>query len=392
MGVRRGSKHEVIDALRRGYQAAGRVEKGRLIDEVVAVAGYERRYAQRLLRGGTPYHGPRLRRAGRARQYGAEVTRALEVAAEATGWICGKRLAPFLPEVIPALETEGALRLDDAVRAAVCGVSAATIDRRLAESRRQHKPRGLVTTKPGSVLKSQIPLRTYTPWDEEAPGFVEIDLVAHGGTSAAGAFAYTLDAVDSATGWTECAALPHKSQVAVVAALRVFRGRFPFPLRGIDSDNGSEFINALLMGYCAMERLTFTRGRAYHKNDQAHVEQTNWSVVRQMSGDDRYEEADAVAQLDHIYRLLHLYVNGYLPVMKLVGKERDGARVRKQDDTPRTPYRRASAAGVLDAEASAPFAALREHTGPLTLRRQSDAASAALWERRVRPTAARQSA
>jgi len=392
MGVRRGSKHEVIDALRRGYQAAGRVEKGRLIDEVVAVTGYERRYAQRLLRGGTPYHGPRLRRAGRARQYGAEVTRALEVAAEATGWICGKRLAPFLPEVIPALEKEGALRLDDAVRAAVCGVSAATIDRRLAESRRQHKPRGLVTTKPGSVLKSQIPLRTYTPWDEEAPGFVEIDLVAHGGTAAAGAFAYTLDAVDSATGWTECAALPNKSQVAVVAALRVFQGRFPFPLRGIDSANGSEFINALLMGYCDMERLTFTRCRAYHKNDQAHVEQKNWSVVRQMSGDDRYEEADAVAQLDHIYRLLHLYVNGYLPVMKLVGKERDGARVRKQDDTPRTPYRRASAAGVLDAEASAPFAALREHTGPLTLRRQSDAASAALWERRVRPTAARQSA
>ncbi len=248
MSVRRGSKHEVIDVLRRGYRGAGRGEKGRLIDEAVAVTGYDRRYAQRLLRGGTPYHGPRLRRAGRARRYGPEVTRALEVAAEATGWICGKRLAPFLPEVIPALEKEGALRLDDTGRAALCGVSAATIDRRLAESRRQHKPRGLATTKPGSVLKSQIPIRTYTPWDEEAPGFLEIDLVAHGGTSGAGAFAYTLDAVDSATGWTECAALPNKSQSAVVAALRALRGRFPFPLRGIDADNGSEFINALLVG------------------------------------------------------------------------------------------------------------------------------------------------
>jgi len=189
MGVRRGSKHEVIDVLRRGYRSAGRVEKGWLIDEAVAVTGYDRRYAQRLLRGGLPYKGPRLRRAGRARPYGPEVTRALAIAAEATGWICGKRLAPFLPERIPALEKEGALRLDDAGRAAVCGVSAATIDRRLAARRRQHKPRGLVTTKPGSVLKSQIPLRTYTPWDEEAPGFLEIDLVAHGGTSAAGAFA-----------------------------------------------------------------------------------------------------------------------------------------------------------------------------------------------------------
>jgi len=176
------------------------------------------------------------------------VLRALEVAAEATGWICGKRLAPFLPEVIPALEKEGALRLDATVRAAVCGVSAATIDRRLAERRQQHKPRGLTTTKPGSVLKSQIPIRTYTPWNEEAPGFVEIDLVAHGGTSAAGAYASTLDAVDSATGWTECAALPNKSQVAVVAALQALRARFPFPLRGIDADNGSEFITALLLG------------------------------------------------------------------------------------------------------------------------------------------------
>jgi len=207
------------------------------------------------------------------------VTQALEVAAAATGWICGKRLAPVLPELIPALEKEGALRLDDAARAVICGVSAATIDRRLAESRRHHKPRGLTSTQPGSVLKSQIPICTYTTWDEEAPGFLEIDVVAHGGASAAGAFAYTLDAVDSATGWTECAARPHKSQSAVVAALRALRTRFPFPLRGIDSDNGSAFINALLAGYCDAERLTFTRCRAYHKNDQAHVVSAGVEVV-----------------------------------------------------------------------------------------------------------------
>jgi len=235
-------------------------------------------------------------------------------------------------------------------------------------------------------------MRTYTPWDEEAPGFLEIDLVAHGGTSAAGAFAYTLAAVDSATGWTECAALPNKSQIAVVAALQALRARFPFPLRGIDADNGSAFINALLMGYGETERLTFTRCRAYHTNDQAHVEQKNWSVVRQLIGYDRYDDPAAVEALTHIYRLLHLYVNGYLPVMKLIGKEREGARVRKQYATPRTPYRRAGDAGVLDAEASATFAALREHTGPLTLRRQIDAAIAARWEQRVRPTATRQSA
>ena len=393
MAVRRGSKHEVIAVLRRGYAAAGWAEKGRLIAEAVAVTGYERRYAQRLLRQGTPYAGPRLRRAGRARQYGAEVTQALEVAAEATGWICGKRLAPVLAELIPALEQEGALRLDAATRAAVCGVSAATIDRRLAARRRQHKPRGLPTTKSGSLLKSYIPIRTYTPWDEEAPGFVEIDLVAHCGTSSAGEYAYTLDAVDIATGWTECAAIANKSQLAVVAALQALRRHFPFPLRGIDSDNGSEFLNAHLVRYCATEKLTFTRCRAYHKNDQAHVEQKNWSVVRHLIGYDRYADPAAVAQLNQIYRLLHVYVNGYLPVMELVGKERVGARVRKRYDTPRTPYRRAAAAGVLDAPAAAAFAALLDRTGPLTVRRQIDVGSAALWECRVRPAdAARQTA
>ncbi len=172
----------------------------------------------------------------------------------------------------------------------------------------------------------------------------------------------------------------------MVAALCALRGRFPFPLRGIDSANGSEFINALLATYCDTERLTFTRCRAYHKNDQAHVEEKNWSVVRQLIGYDRYEDPAAVAALTHIYHLLHVYVNGYLPVMKLIGKERVGARVHKQYDTPRTPYRRASAAGVLDAPAAA-FAALLERTGPLTLHRQIDAAIAELWTRRVLPSA-----
>src|SRR5437763_2463138 len=341
MDVRRESKHEVSAALRRRYRGAGRVEKGRVSDEAAAVTGYHRRYGQALLRKGVPNGGPRLRRGGRPREYGWEVEQALVVAAEATGWICGKRLEAALPDLVPALEREGALRLSAEERGALLGLSVATIDRRLAERRRLQRPRGVATTKPGSLLKSQIPIRTYTPWDEEAPGFVEIDLVAHCGTSSAGEYAYTLDAVDIATGWTECAAIANKSQLAVVAALHALRRRFPFPLRGIDSDNGSEFLNAHLVRYCATEHLTFTRCRAYHKNDQAHVEQKNWSVVRQLIGYDRYEDPAAVAQLNQIYDLLHVYVNGYLPVMKLVGKEREGARVRKRYDTPRTPYCRA---------------------------------------------------
>jgi len=388
MAVRQESKHEVIAKLRGRYRAAGRGEKGRIIAEVVIVTGYHPRDAQTLLREGVPYRGPRLRRGGRPPTYGPESVRALTVAAEATGWIRGKRLAAALPEVIPALERAGALVLTDDLRTTICALSAATIDRRLAAVRRQQRPRGLSTTKPGSLLKSQIPIRTYTPWDEEEPGFLEIDLVAHGGTTTAGAYVHTLDATDSATGWTECAALANKSQLSVLAALQTLRERFPFPLRGIDSDNGSEFLNAPLLRYCRQEELTFTRCRAYHKNDQAHVEQKNWSVVRQLIGYDRYEGPEAVAQLTRLYALLHPYLNGYLPTMKLIGKERDGARVRKHYDQPRTPYRRAAQGGVLVPAAADACTALLARTGPLTLRRQIDAAIATLWTRRVKSPAA----
>jgi len=388
MAVRQESKHEIIAKLRGRYRAAGRGEKGRIIEEVVLVTGYHPRYAQTLLREGVPYQGPRLRRGGRPSTYGPEVVRALEVAAEATGWICGKRLAAALPDLIPALEREGALVLTEDLRTAVCALSAATIDRRLAAVRRQQRPRGLTTTKPGSLLKSQVPIRTYTPWDEEEPGFLEIDLVAHCGTTTAGEYVHTLDATDIATGWTECAALANKSQRSVLAALQALRARFPFPLRGLDSDNGSEFLNAHLLRYCTQEELTFTRCRAYHKNDQAHVEQKNWSVVRQLMGYDRYEGPEAVAQFDHIYALLHPYLNGYLPTMKLIGKERDGARVRKHYDQPRTPYRRAAQGGVLVPTAADTFAELLAQTGPLTLRRQIEAAIATLWTLRVKSPAA----
>jgi len=387
MDVRRESKHEVIEKLRGPYVRAGRQEKGRLIGEVMSLTGYDRAYTQRLLRQGVPSAKPHRRRGGRPPTYGPAVMAVLEVAAEATGWICGKRLVAALPDLIPALEREGALTLSDTLRATVYGVSAATIDRRLAAQRRQQRPHGLSTTKPGSLLKSQIPIRTYTPWDEQVPGFVEIDLVAHCGTTVAGEFVHTLDVTDIATGWTECAAIANKGQRAVLDALASVRDRLPFPLLGIDSDNGSEFLNAHLLRYCTEDHLTFTRCRAYHKNDQAHVEQKNWSVVPQLIGYDRYEGPEATAQFNTIYALLHPYLNGHLPTMKLVGKERDGARVRKHYDAPRTPYRRAEQAGVLVPEAAVAFQALLAQTGPLTLRRQIDQALTRLWQLRIRPSA-----
>jgi hypothetical protein len=294
---------------------------------------------------------------------------ALRVAAEESGWPCGKRLAPFLGELVPALEAEGLLRMTAPERALLVGMSAATVDRRLAPFRLQVRPHGLSTTKPGSLLKQAVPIRTWTPWDEQRPGFVEIDLVAHCGASTAGHYLNTLTVTDVATGWTECVGVWGKGQAAVFAGLRRARERLPFPLLGIDSDNGSEFLNAHLVRYCEAERLTFTRSRPYWKNDQAHVEQKNWSVVRKLVGYDRLESAAALAQLDALYAHLRLWTNHWQPSLKLLARERDGAKLRKRYAEARTPYRRALDADSLAADARAHLEA--EHQGclPGALRR-----------------------
>ncbi len=247
MTVRQQSKHELATALQRRYWTATREDKGRMLDEFCATTGYHRKYAVRLLRQGPPKKRPRIQKLGRPLTYSQEVVTALQVAAEATGWICGKRLVAALPDLIPALEREHALTVSPLVRQSLLTLSAATIDRRLVAARRKATPFGLMTTKPGSLLKKQIPIRTYTPWDDERPGFVETDLVAHCGTSAAGEYVCSLVITDIATGWTECAAIPNKGQRAVVTAIAEVEERLLMALLGIDSDNGTEFINAHLL-------------------------------------------------------------------------------------------------------------------------------------------------
>lgn len=380
MKVKQESKQDLAKALHPKYLKANRAQKSRLLDEFVEVSGYHRNHAKKLLLHGPPpptgrldtRKGTRRHAGGRPSVYRGAELYALHVAAEATGWICGKRLVGVMSELVEALEGEGAISLFREEREALLQMSAATIDRKLACERAKHKPKGMCITKPGTLLRSQVPIRTYTPWDEEQPGFLEIDLVAHCGESTAGAYLCTLNCVDVATGWTECEAVANKGQRAVFEALERVRGRLPFPLLGIDSDNGGEFINDHLIRYCQSECITFTRCRPYRKNDQAHVEQKNGSVVRQLVGYDRYTTPATLAQLSVVYELARLHVNGYLPVMKLVGKERVGAKIKKRYDIPATPYRRALQAGMLSSQAQVLFQdQLRAKApGPLSLRQQ----------------------
>jgi hypothetical protein len=322
MGVQRQSKREDMARMQGRYLKASKREKGRLLDEVVAVTGYHRRHAVRVLRhgrfpdpklaaphgrpsppGAAPAAGGGRRLPGRPRVYSSVVVGALRAAWEASGCLCSARLGPFLPELVPALEAEGELRLAAEDRARLLALSARTIDRRLPLFRLQRDPKnwhGLGPPKPGTLLKDQVPIRTYTPWEDQRPGFLEIDLVAHCGTTTEGLYLNTLDATDVATGWTEGVGVWGKSQRAVFAALEAIRQRLPFPLLGLDRDNGSEFLNAHLVRSCTHERLTFTRSRPYWKNDQAHVEQKNWSVVRKLVGYGRYESEAALAQLNAV--------------------------------------------------------------------------------------------
>ncbi len=383
MGVRRESKHELAEGWRRRYWKADRRDKGRLLDEFVGLTGYHRKYAMSLLRHGPPESRAHSARRGRPVLYGPSVLSALEVTAEAAGWICGKRLAPFMAELVPALEREGALEVSPEVRAKLLAMKAATIDRRLRTIKAAEKPKGISTTRPGSLLKKQVPIRTYTPWDEQVPGFLEIDTVAHCGTTTEGEYICTLSATDLATGWTECQAVMGKTQRAVHGALAEIRDRLPFALLGIDFDNGSEFLNGHLIRYCQAEEITYTRCRAYQNNDQAHIEQKNWSVVRAYVGYDRYESASALVQLRKVYSLLRMYVNLYQPVMKLIGKEREGSKVTKHYDEARTPLRRATEAGVITAGKRVELERLTAENGPLSLKHRIDAELDKLWRMRA---------
>jgi Integrase core domain len=271
------SRHALVHQMAPQYREVSRGQKTMVLNAFVAITGYSRKYAMQLLNHPQELK-PSIQRP-RPPHYGPEVQQALFLAWKAANRICAKRLIPFLPMLVGALERHGHLHLTEECRDQLLSMSAATADRFLS-FRRKAGPRGISTTRAGTLLKNQIPIRTFQDWNETQPGFLEADLVAHCGIQAEGGYLYTLTLTDIATGWTECLPLLYRSRETVLAAFQRAQTLFPFPILGLDTDNGGEFLNEDLVAYCAQEHLTFTRGRPYQKRDQCFVEQKNGAIVR----------------------------------------------------------------------------------------------------------------
>src|SRR6266581_2255425 len=347
-GLRLQTRRALLRHMIPQYRKASTVKKkSKLLDAFTATTGYNRKYAMWLLNHAQEgQHPPELQH---PRHYGPDVQHALFLVWHAANCICAKRLIPYLPTLVEALERHEHLHLTEECRSQLLSMSAATADR-LLRSQRKGGQRGLSTTRAGTLLKQQIPIRTFEDWNETRPGFLEADLVAHCGADIEGGYLYTLTLTDVATGRTECLPLLHRSQEAVLAALQRVRTLFPFPILGIDTDNGGEFINEVLIAYCEQEHISFTQGRPYLKNDQCFVEQKNGAMVRQVVGYDRFVGEQAYRQLTELYRALRLYVNCFQPSMKLLSKQREGKKVRYVYDPAKTPLQRLLLSGALPAQ------------------------------------------
>ena len=280
---------------------------------------------------------------------------------------------------MPILEQHGHLHITPDVRVRLLALSPATADRLLQRARKAGEPRGISTTKAGTLLKHQIPVRTFADWDDAAPGFVEADLVAHCGDGTYGTYLSTLVLTDVATGWVECQALLFRSTDQVIQAVRRARQLIPFSLSGLDTDNGGEFITNDLLDYCTREQITFTRGRPHRKNDQCYVEQKNGAIVRQFVGYDRYEGEVAYRHLIELYRALRLYVNFFQPSLKLKEKQRDGIHTRRTYLPAKTPFERLCMTKVLTAEARTRLEAIFTALDPVRLLDQIGHLQEALW-------------
>ena len=363
------------------YRAAGRREKGRMLDELCATTGWHRKHAVRALSASgsnIATGGTEVRRRGC--KYHA-IRDALTALWEASDRVCGKRLVVMIPTLLPSLERHGRLRLGESERGLVLSVSAATIDRllgdvKVAAAGGRRRRVGFY-----SAIRREVPIRTFNDWKNPPPGFCEIDMVAHGGTSVAGSFIQTLTMVDVATGWTECLPLVARDSGLVVEAIKRAQSLFPWLLRGADFDNDTTFMNDVVVPWCRAQKIEVTRSRAYKKNDQAFVEQKNGAVVRRLVGYGRFEGVEAAQAMARLYAAARLYVNFFQPSFKLKEKRREGAKVIKRYHAPATPFERALAHPKVARAVKVRLRELRRTLDPVALLAEIRAAQTELGER-----------
>lgn len=361
---------EDLEAVRERYSRGTKKEKGRILDELVGVAGCHRKSAVRMLRRGRPASQAR---SGRGPAYKGDVVEVLRMAWEAADHLCSRRLQPFLPELLPVLQRCGNRQISAELATRLCRMSPSTIDRLLRPWRRSAARHRFSVTRPGTRLKMAIPVKAFAQWDEARPGFLEVHLVHHCGARDDGHYLTTLCAADVATGWSECMAVRGKGQGRICEAIERLRERLPVPLLGLDCD----FINRNLLAYCQRHQTSFARSHPHREHGIRRVEQKNWSIARRIIGHDRYSSGAALEAMDQIYGMLRLYVNFFQPTMKLAGKTWHRSRAgkvyaRKVYAPAQTPYRRLLASGLLSDDRRRELAAIYDGLNPILLRQQLD--------------------
>jgi hypothetical protein len=368
------SKREYRETVHLRYKKAGRKEKTAILNEFCATCGCHRKHAIRVLKGFKRFTKPKPKRRGKPSLYQNEaILNPLKKIWLAANLPCSKRLKVILPIWLPGyVQSFG--ELSSEVKQALLNISPPTIDRILKPIRIHFTKRGKSTTKPGNLLRKQIPIKT-NQWDESCPGFFEADTVAHCGDSTAGMYVNTIDLVDIATGWTEQRAVWGKGETAVLQQLKLLEESLPFPILGFDCDNGGEFLNYHLQRHFAERKspVQFTRSRAYHKDDNAHIEQKNWTHIRQWLGYDRLDNPAVVAPLNNLFgKEWRLFHNFFCPSVKLIAKERIGSKTIKRHDPPKTPYQRIMESPHIHESGKAALSKQLENLNPFLLRKIMD--------------------
>lgn len=330
------AKKEYLLEVRKRYFSSTKVEKQKILDEFCCTCLYNRKYAIRLINNLEKVK-TKSKKSGRPKKYDhpliLEFIKSLWICSNLA---CSKRLKAMIPLWLPFYDKH----LSVEIKSLLLEISPATIDRLLHKIKRKYKKLGLSTTKPGSLLKKQVPIKT-NQWDEFRPGFFEADTVAHCGGSLSGSFIYSVNLTDIATGWIQTRAVWGKGQSGVFEALKTIQSSLPFKILGFDSDNGNEFLNNYLVAYFTKHKVQFTRSREYHKNDNAHIEQKNWTHIRQYLGYHRFDNPQILPLLNKLYcNEWHLFFNFFVPSAKLISKHREGSTTIKKHDSPKTPFQR----------------------------------------------------